>query len=133
VLGAACIALALRGSTFALFDSAPVLIGTQILEGIAIGVWDVLVPLILADIVVGSGRYSMSRGVVGTVQGIGGSISNVAGGAMVMLGGYSAAFLMLALFALAALGLTALLPEPEAVKAERKERVRHGADPDPVE
>jgi MFS family permease len=133
VLGAACIALALRGATFALFDSAPVLIGTQILEGIAIGVWDVLVPLILADIVVGSGRYSMSRGVVGTVQGIGGSISNVAGGAMVMLGGYSAAFLMLALFALAALGLTALLPEPEAVKAERKERVRHGADPDPVE
>jgi MFS family permease len=116
-----------------MFDSAPVLIGTQILEGIAIGVWDVLVPLILADIVVGSGRYSMSRGVVGTVQGIGGSISNVAGGAMVMLGGYSAAFLMLALFALAALGLTALLPEPEAVKAERKERVRHGADPDPVE
>ena len=75
------------GRAFAWFDNAPLLVAAQVLDGIATGIWDVLVPLILADLVVGSGRYSMSRGVVGTVQGIGGSLSNVAAGTMVMLAG----------------------------------------------
>ena len=84
----------------------------------------------LADFVVGSGRYSMSRGVVGTVQGVGGSLSNVAAGTMVMLGGYPAAFAGLLVFAVLACGLAAMLPEPEDVKAKRMKRVREGAEPD---
>jgi predicted MFS family arabinose efflux permease len=127
LLVAACLALALRGAAFAWFDSAALLVGSQLLDGIASGIWDVLIPLILADLVVGSGRYSMSRGVLGTVQGVGGSLSNVAAGSMVIIGGYAAAFGGLALFALLACGLALLLPEPEAVKARRTDALRESA------
>lgn len=133
LLAVACLALALRGVAFAAFDNAAWLIAAQILDGVATGIWDVLVPLVIADFVIGSGRYSMSRGVVGTVQGIGGSLSNVAAGTMVMLGGYPAAFAMLTLFALLACGLVLSLPEPADVKAERENRLRAGATPDNLE
>jgi MFS family permease len=133
LLLAACLALAVRGFAFAWFDSAAPLIATQALDGVATGIWDVLVPLILADLVVGSGRYSMSRGVVGTVQGAGGSLSNAAAGAMVLWGGYPAAFAGLAVSAILACGLVMLLPEPEEVRAERVGRLREGAEPDPPE
>jgi hypothetical protein len=131
LLAASCLALALRGAAFAWFDSAALLVAAQILDGVATGIWDVLIPLMLADFVVGSGRYSMSRGVLGTVQGVGGSLSNAAAGAMVMAGGYTAAFLGLAVFAVLACGLAALLPDPVAVKEKRVQRLRQGADPDP--
>lgn len=130
LLVAACLALALRGIAFASFDSATLLVGSQALDGIASGIWDVLIPLILADLVVGSGRYSMSRGVLGTVQGVGGSLSNVAAGSMVMIGGYAAAFGGLAVFALLACGLALLLPEPEAVKVRRLDRLRESGTND---
>jgi hypothetical protein len=73
---------------------------------------------------VGSGRYSTSRGLLGTVQGIGGSISNGAAGVAVMLGGYGAAFAMLALAAAAACALVALLPDPDAVRIAREADLR---------
>ncbi len=130
LLAASCLALALRGAAFAWFDDAPIIVAAQVLDGVATGIWDVLVPLMLADFVVGSGRYSMSRGVVGTVQGVGGSLSNVAAGTMVMLGGYAAAFAGLAVVALLACGLATLLPEPEDVKEKRMKRVREGSEPD---
>jgi len=126
LLAASCIALALRGAAFAWFDNAALLVAAQILDGIATGIWDVLIPLILADLVVGSGRYSMSRGVVGTVQGVGGSLSNVVAGSMVVAGSYGAAFAMLAVFALLACGLAMLLPEPAEVKKQRLQRSQAG-------
>jgi hypothetical protein len=128
LLAAACVALALRGAVFAWFDNAVLLVAAQLFDGISTGIWDVLVPLILADIVAGSGRYSMSRGVLSTVQGVGGSLSNVAAGTMVMIGNYGAAFAGLSIVAVLALVLTALLPEPEDVKAERVARLTAGPD-----
>jgi predicted MFS family arabinose efflux permease len=129
LLVAACLALVLRGIGLAVFESAPFIIATQILDGVASGIWDVLLPLILADLVVGSGRYSASRGVVSTVQGIGGSLSNAAAGFMVLAGGYAMAFAGLAFFALLACGLALLLPAPEWVKSQRVERVDEGLAP----
>jgi Major Facilitator Superfamily len=133
LLAASCVALALRGAAFAWFDTAPWLVAAQIFDGVASGIWDVLIPLMLADFVVGSGRYSTSRGVLGTVQGVGGSLSNAAAGAMVMAGGYAAAFRGLAAVAILACGLVALLPEPDEAKAERIGRLRDGALPDSPE
>jgi hypothetical protein len=130
LLAASCVALALRGAAFASFDNAALLVAAQILDGVATGIWDVLIPLILADLVAGSGRYSMSRGVVGTVQGIGGSLSNVAAGSAVTMAGYGPAFAMLAIFAMAACMLTMLLPDPASVKERRVALLRRGAEPD---
>lgn len=123
LLAVSCVALALRGVAFAWFDNAALLLAAQVLDGVATGIWDVLIPLIIADLVAGSGRYSMSRGVVGTVQGIGGSLSNVAAGAIVTAAGYGAAFAMLAAFALAACMLAMLLPDPARVKQQRVQGV----------
>jgi hypothetical protein len=130
LLAASCVALALRGVAFAWFDNAALLVAAQILDGVATGVWDVLIPLILADLVAGSGRYSMSRGVVGTVQGIGGSLSNVAAGSAVTFAGYGPAFAMLAIFAMAACMLTMLLPDPASVKERRVALARRGTELD---
>jgi MFS family permease len=82
------------------------------LDGIALGILDALIALVLADIMHGTGRYNAARGVLGTVQGIGGSLSNVVAGLIVVTAGYTAAFLMLAAVALAAfVVLLAAMPE----------------------
>jgi MFS family permease len=133
LLAASCLALAMRGIAFAWFDNPYLLVAAQILDGVSTGIWDVLIPLIIADYVVGSGRYSMSRGVLGTVQGVGGSLSNAAGGLMVTMGGYAMAFVGLAVIALGAFALVMAMPEPASVKEARLSRLRRGAEPDPAE
>ena len=60
----------------------------------------------------GTGRYSTARGVVGTVQGVGGSLSNVVAGVIVVRAGYDAAFLALAVVAVLAF-LLVLIALPE--------------------
>jgi MFS family permease len=89
-------ALVLRGVLFALSGNAAWLIAVQVLDGVGIGLFDALLPLILADIMRDTGRYNVARGFVGTVQGIGGSLSQAVGGLAVTSAGYDAAFLMLA-------------------------------------
>jgi MFS family permease len=96
LLLAAIAALVLRGILFTLSGDAAWLIAVQVLDGVGIGLFDALLPLILADIMRGTGRYNVARGLVGTVQGIGGSLSQAVGGFAVMWAGYEAAFLMLA-------------------------------------
>jgi MFS family permease len=100
---AACAVLVLRGFLFAFADDPRWLVVIQILDGVGFGVFETLVPLVLMDIARGSGRYSVSRGLLGTVQGIGGSLSNVAAGVIVLQLGYGAAFALLASVATCAL------------------------------
>ena len=69
-------------------------------------------PLVLADIMSGTGHYSLARGVVGAVQGIGGSSSQLVAGYIATISGYNAAFLTLAVVATAGLLLVAIaMPE----------------------
>ena len=89
-------ALVLRGILFTLSGNAVWLIAVQVLDGIGIGLFDALLPLILADIMRDTGRYNVTRGLIGTVQGIGGSLSQAVGGLAVTWAGYEAAFLILA-------------------------------------
>jgi MFS family permease len=119
LLALACVALAVRGLIFASFESPSVLVAAQVLDGAATGIRDILLPQILSDFVTGSGRYSTSRGLLGTVEGLGGSLGNAAGGAMVVAAGYDAAFALLAFFAAVAFILSTRLPAPHAVKMAR--------------
>jgi hypothetical protein len=105
-------ALPLRGLLCAVLDNPLWLIAAQALDGVGIGVFDALIPLLLADILRGTGRYNVSRGVIGTVQGVGGSLSNVVAGAIVVAAGYGIAFLVLAAFASIAF-LLVLIAMPE--------------------
>ena len=105
-------AMVLRGILFTLSGNAAWLIAVQVLDGVGIGLFDALLPLILADIMRDTGRYNVARGPVGTVQGIGGSLSQAVGGLAVTWAGYEAAFLMLAGVALIPLVLV-LVAMPE--------------------
>lgn len=105
-------ALPLRGVLCAWIDDPSALIGVQLLDGVGGGLLDALIPLVLADIMAGTGHYSLARGILGTVQGIGGSSSLVVAGAIVLTAGYSVAFLVLASVAMVALvALAWLMPE----------------------
>jgi MFS family permease len=112
LLLAAFAALPLRGVLYTVSDDPVFLIAVQALDGIALGILDALIALVLADIMRGTGRYNVARGVVGTVQGIGGSLSNVVAGLIVVTAGYAAAFVTLAAVALIAfVVMLAAMPE----------------------
>ena len=105
-------ALPLRGILFAMVDDPYWMIAFQILDGVGAGLFDVLLPLVLYGAVLGSGRYNMARGIIGTIQGIGGASSYVFAGSLVVWGGYAVAFSVLAGVGLAALLLMlAAMPE----------------------
>ena len=74
----------------------------------------------------GTGRYNAARGMVGTVQGVGGSLSNAVAGLLVVRAGYGAAFLALAAVALGAL-LLVLVAMPETRENANRDSVRAGA------
>jgi predicted MFS family arabinose efflux permease len=102
-------ALPLRGILCMSFDDPSWLLAVQVLDGVAGGLFDALLPLVLADIMGGTGHYSLARGAVSTIQGIGGSSSQFVAGYIVTTGGYNAAFLTLAAVAMAGFLLVALL------------------------
>jgi MFS family permease len=105
-------AVPIRCLLCAAYDDPSWLLGVQLLDGVGAGLYDALLPLVLADMMRGTGRYSLARGVLGTIQGIGGSTSLGAAGFIVTGFGYNAAFLTLAAVALIALlVLVVVMPE----------------------
>src|SRR3954447_18012984 len=118
LLIAACLALPLRGLLFAVSDEPAWIIAGQILDGLGGGLLDALLPLMLADIMRGTGRYNASRGFISTVQGIGGSLSQAIAGLAVVHGGYQFAFLGLAAAGLSALMLATLAMPETSRRAE---------------
>ena len=82
------------------------------LDGVGAGIYQALTPLLIADVMRGTGRYNLAQGAVATTQGIGASISALAAGEVVDHFGYSASFLFLAAAAAVAFAVFfALMPE----------------------
>lgn len=105
-------ALPVRLLLYAWTDHPAWIVAGQLLDGVSLGTLDALLALMLADIMRGTGRYNAARGIVGTVQGIGGSTSNIVAGLLVVRAGYSVAFIFLASAAATAC-LLILLALPE--------------------
>jgi len=106
LLIAAFAALSARGVLFALTSDPYLLVAVQLLDGVAAAVLAVMVPLVVADVTFGTGRFNLAQGVVGSAVGIGAAMSTTLAGYMSDHFGPSAAFLTLA--AIAAAGVTAL-------------------------
>jgi MFS family permease len=88
------------------------LLGVQVLDGVGAGIFITLLPLLVADITQGTGRYTMALGAVITVQGIGGSLSGLAVGLIVDHFGYNAAFVTMGICAaIAGVALFLFMPE----------------------
>ena len=104
--------LPIRAVLYTLSDNSVWLIGVQLLDGVGAGIFGALTPLVIADIMRGTGRYNLAQGAIATMQGIGASLSGLAAGVIVDHFGYSATFLTLGAAALLALIVFALdMPE----------------------
>jgi MFS family permease len=79
-----------------------VLILAEILDGLSSGLVGVAIPVVVADLTWGSGRTQTALGALNTIQGVGGALSGIFGGALVVCLGWQGAFLGLALPAAAA-------------------------------
>jgi MFS family permease len=105
-------ALALRGLLFALVTNPYLLVAVQVLDGITAATLGIMVPLMVADITRGTGRFNLAQGIVGTAVGIGASISPTLAGYLTDAFGNATAFSGLALIAaLGFAGVWALMPE----------------------
>ena len=115
--------LPIRAVLYTLSDNSVWLIGVQVLDGVGAGIFGALAPLVIADIMRGTGRYNLAQGAIATVQGIGASLSGLAAGEIVDHFGYSAAFLTLGAAALVAVIVFALWM-PETAERETLHRRR---------
>jgi MFS family permease len=112
LLLAAFAILPLRGVLYTLSDAPEWLIAVQLLDGVGAGALGVLVPLLVADLTRGTGRFNLSFAAVATTAGIGAAVSNAGAGAIVVAAGYDMAFLALAVVAVTGFALVWIaLPE----------------------
>jgi MFS family permease len=110
-------ALATRGVLFALVTTPYLIVVVQALDGVSAVVLGVTLPLIVADITRGTGRFNLGLGIVGSAVGIGAALSTTLAGYTIDHFGSSIAFYGLAFIAVCGLALVwLLLPEtrPEA-------------------
>lgn len=104
--------LIIRGALYPLSENLYWLVSVQLLDGIGAGIYGALFPLVVADLTQGTGHFNVSQGAIATAAGLGGALSTFVAGVIVVVAGYSAAFLTLA--GVAAFGLilfVMLMPE----------------------
>jgi MFS family permease len=110
-------ALPIRALVFAWTANPMILIAAQVLDGVSGTMLGVLTALIIADLTMGTGRFNLAQGFVGTLSGIGASLSTTLSGLAAGSLGRAAGFLGIAAVALAAvLLLWLLMPETNPLK-----------------
>jgi predicted MFS family arabinose efflux permease len=101
----AFLVLALRGALYTLSDNPAWNVTVQLLDGVGVGVFGALFPVVIADVVRGTGHFNAAQGAVGTVHSIGGIMSGPLANLIVVWAGYDAAFATQAAVALAGAAL----------------------------
>jgi MFS family permease len=109
--------LPIRAMLYTCSDDAAWLVGVQLLDGVGAGIYGAITPLVIADLMRGTGRYNVAQGAIATAQGVGASSSGLAAGIMVDHLGYPAAFGLSAAVAAGALAVLWLLM-PETAHAD---------------
>jgi MFS family permease len=105
-------ALPIRALLFATVSDPRLVVIVQALDGLTAATLGVLVPLIIADLTRGTGRFNLAQGIVGTMTGIGAAISTSLGGYLTDYFGSQIAFLGLGTIAAVALATAAIfMPE----------------------
>ena len=117
------VVLPVRALLYTFSDNSAWLIGVQLLDGIGAGIFGAITPLLIADVMRGTGRYNLAQGAVATAQGIGASLSGLAAGVIVDHLGYSVAFLTFGAAACVAL-LTLFVAMPETAPDRAQAVVR---------
>lgn len=87
------LSVAVRAGLFTIATSSWLLVPIQLLDGLSAAVIGVMMPLVIADLVRGSGRYNLAQGTAGTVAAIGGASSMGLSGYVIEGVGYGPGFL----------------------------------------
>ena len=88
--------LPIRGVLYTFSDDPYWLVAVQLLDGVGAGIYGAIFPIIVADLMRGTGRFNLAQGAVITAQGIGAALSSTVAGFVVVSAGCSATFLTLA-------------------------------------
>lgn len=105
-------ALPIRAFLFSIVNDPYLIVAVQILDGLTAAIIGVIVPLIVADLTRGSGRFNTGLGMVGTMSGIGASLSPTLAGLIADHLGNTIAFLSLGMIgAMALMAVWLLIPE----------------------
>jgi MFS family permease len=104
--------LPMRALVFSTTSNSALVIGVQVLDGIAGAGFGILVPLVVSDVAARSGHFNLSLGAVGFAIGIGSTVSTSAAGWVADHFGMRHAFYFLASVGLAAV-LLAVFAMPE--------------------
>jgi MFS family permease len=117
-----------RALLFAVITDPWVLLPVQLLDGLSAAVVGVMMPLVIADLTQGTGRYNLAQGFAGTATGISAAISTACSGYAVELLGYTVGFFGLAVVGFAgAASLYWFFPETRARdKAKSGDERAHG-------
>lgn len=98
-------ALPVRGAIAGFFPSFGSIYPVQFLDGVGAGLIGIATAIAVERILSGSGRFNVGLAVVGTIQGIGASSSNIVAGWLTDLGGYRLAYWVHGGVALIAVGV----------------------------
>jgi MFS family permease len=112
-------ALAARGVIFALVSNSYAVIVVQALDGVCAAIMGVVLPLIVADLTRGSGRFNLALGIAGSAVGIGAALSTTVAGYAADHFGSSITFYGLASIAGSGLAMVWLLLAETRPRAER--------------
>jgi MFS family permease len=102
-------ALAARGVLFAFVTNPYLVVAVQLLDGVCAATLGVVLPLVVADITRGTGRFNLGLGIVGSAVSIGAALSTTLAGYAMDHFGSSVAFLSLAFIGACGLALVGLL------------------------
>lgn len=95
--------LPVRGGLFTFTSSPYGIVGIQVLDGVAAGIFGVISIMIASDLMRGTGRFNLAQGLTALAVGVGASLSNIVAGYIVQGFGYPAGFLSLAAIAMCGL------------------------------
>ena len=122
LLLAAFAVLPVQGILSTLGDSVAFLVAIQFLGGIGVGLFTALNPLLLSDLMRGTGRYNLAQGAIATVLSLGVSSSGLVTELIVGRFGYAAAFCTSAAVGAAALVLLwFIMPETQPDLAQEQD------------
>lgn len=97
----AFLALTVRGASYTVSSNWAWTVAVQLLDGVGVGVFGALFPVVIADLTRGTGHFNAAQGAVGTVHSIGGILSGPLAGLTVVWAGYNVAFATMATIAAA--------------------------------
>jgi predicted MFS family arabinose efflux permease len=115
----------IRAGFFALTLDPMPLVFIQALDGLTGATLGVLTALVIADLTTGTGRFNLAQGLVGTLSGVGASISTSISGLVVEKLGHTAGFLSVTTVGLLAVAiLWAFMPETKPSALQQRPNIR---------